>query len=589
MPRRGSRFLAGRASNPLAARFREIERAIRRRQRFNTSEVTTIVNNAISGGGGSGGGGSPVNTLIVEDEGVQQGTAERMDFVGGGVTASVVGSTATVEVPCPCECDEQLVLDGGWWQTPDHASLDITGDLDLRVGVAMDDWTPGVTKRLVGKWTDPSDLSYLLMLETNAGVPVTDRLALLHSVDGSTVLFSHATAALPAVDGEVLLVRATLDVNNGAAGFDKKFFYKTTTVANEDADRNSDSGWTQLGSTVTVAGATSIFSGIAVLTAGASSAGTGAIDGVLYGATVKDGIDGTTVADPNFAAEPTGTSSFVDDTGKTWTLEGQSAIPVGCLGETAVYDEGAFQGTVKEFDFVGSDVAAAVVGNRATVTVGGPGYRLVSVTYIAQGTTTYNTPAGIDAVYVECIGAGGGGGGTTTAAASAAVGGGGGGGGYAAVFVEGPAASYTVQVGAGGAAGNTTPGVGGTGTDTTFGSPSICTATGGTGGNGMAAGTAQAVGFGGASGVGTVGDLLLEAAPPSIAVRLSGTLAYSGGGGSAPRGGGGGRARTGAAAGNPGGIYGGGGGGGNVTNGSAAVAGGAGANGRIIVWEYASA
>lgn len=36
---------------------------------------------------------------------------------------------------------------------------------------------------------------------------------------------------------------------------------------------------------------------------------------------------------------------------------------------------------------------------------------LKSFTYIAQGTTTYTLPAGITAIYVECIGPGGGGGG----------------------------------------------------------------------------------------------------------------------------------------------------------------------------------
>lgn len=55
MPRRGSRFSAGRASNPLAARFRELEQAVRRRQNLNTAEVTTIASSVTSSGGGGGG------------------------------------------------------------------------------------------------------------------------------------------------------------------------------------------------------------------------------------------------------------------------------------------------------------------------------------------------------------------------------------------------------------------------------------------------------------------------------------------------------------------------------------------------------
>lgn len=103
----------------------------------------------------------------------------------------------------------------------------------------------------------------------------------------------------------------------------------------------------------------------------------------------------------------------------------------------------------------------------------------------------------------------------------------------------------------------------------------------------MTAGTTAASAGIGAPGAGTVGDVLLEAHPAQLAFRASGTVGFAGSGGSAPRGGGGGRGRASAGAAFAGGNYGGGGAGGSVLNGSSpAVVGGAGANGRIIVYEY---
>src|SRR5207244_3356966 len=99
-------------------------------------------------------------------------------------------------------------------------------------------------------------------------------------------------------------------------------------------------------------------------------------------------------------------------------------------------------------------------------------YRLIKVTTILQGTTTYTPSTGIRALLIEAIGAGGGGGGVATAVTNSGAAGGGGGGGYSSVFSTTIKASYPVVVGLGGPGGVAGANPGTAGTDTTFDSAS---------------------------------------------------------------------------------------------------------------------
>jgi hypothetical protein len=56
---------------------------------------------------------------------------------------------------------------GDFMQVPDEAALDITGDLDLRAEVALDNWTPSVTHPLVAKFGTAGNRSYRLDVDTN--------------------------------------------------------------------------------------------------------------------------------------------------------------------------------------------------------------------------------------------------------------------------------------------------------------------------------------------------------------------------------------------------------------------------------------
>jgi hypothetical protein len=205
--------------------------------------------------------------------------------------------------------------DGGA-STPDAASLDITGDLDLRVEITARDWTPSLVDHLVTKWTTTGNQrSYALILNTDG------TLGLLWSTNGTAVTTKTSTEAPSIPASGRLALRATLDVDNGAVGNDVKF-YTASSI---------DGTWTQLGSTVTTAGTTSIFASTAVGYIGASDAGvTSRFGGVVHAAQILSGINGTVVANPDFTAQANAAASFADTAtpAKTWTINSTAVIVV---------------------------------------------------------------------------------------------------------------------------------------------------------------------------------------------------------------------------------------------------------------------
>lgn len=219
---------------------------------------------------------------------------------------------------------------------------------------------------------------------------------------------------------------------------------------------------------------------------------------------------------------------------------------------------------------------------------------LVAVRVITDlGAGVYTPTDGTKRIFVECVGGGGGGGGATFAAggggspSTEAYGGGGGGGGYSAKLVTlDPAETYSYVVGAGGAGGSIAPTAGSTGGGTMFADGSFLevVGSGGLGGQPLAAGSTVVQVAGGAGGVPFGGDIDLPGAYGGNGVRINGSFGWSGFGGASGKGFGA-QARpreSGADAGN---LYGGGGSGAGA--GSASTAGGDGAQGVIVIWEYA--
>lgn len=199
---------------------------------------------------------------------------------------------------------------GSYASTPDHADLDIVGDLDLRVKAALTDWTPTAANALIGKWGAAGNRSYRFQVNTDG------TLGFQFTVAGTTAVPKNSTVATGITDGAAKWVRVTMDVDNGALGYDVTFYL---------SDNGMD--WTQLGDVVTTLVATSIHSGTAVLELGSIVTGTALLlNGYIYSAEVLSGIDGTVVASPDLTDLYPGKTSFTDEQGKVWTVHGSAAI-----------------------------------------------------------------------------------------------------------------------------------------------------------------------------------------------------------------------------------------------------------------------
>lgn len=213
---------------------------------------------------------------------------------------------------------------GDYASTADTATLDITGDLSLRGLVRSADWA-SAAQAVVDKWTTVGDQrSYLLWVDSDG------TLNLSWSTDGTAANVTTATAdTLPTPDSDgQLAVWADLDVDDGASGWAVTFYTATAL----------DGQWTQLGSVVdnSGGGTTSVHSGTAPLEVGAHSGGTAdRWTGSIMAVEVYDGIGGseTLVADPDFAVQDDGDTSFADSSGLTWTVNGNASI-VGPLLES---------------------------------------------------------------------------------------------------------------------------------------------------------------------------------------------------------------------------------------------------------------
>lgn len=230
---------------------------------------------------------------------------------GGTTITTQLGSTASADSNDPKFLDfdgtNYVYLPGvasNFLSTPDATALDIVGDIDLRVQVAMDDWTPSSNMVLLSKYLSPSNQSFRFF-QLSSGF-----LQLITYADGVTARSSTATVTTGVTDGAVKWVRATLDVDNGAVGSDVKFFTSNDGIT-----------WTQLGATVTTALTTSIYSGTAQVEIGSNDGGSSALAGKVYRAQILNGIDGTKVLDVDTSVIGSGSAtSFSALTGQTVTI-----------------------------------------------------------------------------------------------------------------------------------------------------------------------------------------------------------------------------------------------------------------------------
>ena len=193
--------------------------------------------------------------------------------------------------------------------------MSITGDIDIRVKVAMSDWTPSGFSALFSKWTDTTQNSFMFSVNTS-GVLVVNV-----STTGSNNISASSTAATGVSDGDSKWVRVTVDVDNGASGWTARFYTS-----------DDGSSWVQLGSDVVTGTVISLFDGTSNVAIGARSQGNAYLSKAkIFYVELRNGIDGTVVSkfDPS-EADWNATSWTSSDTSEVWTVN-QSGSPAAAL------------------------------------------------------------------------------------------------------------------------------------------------------------------------------------------------------------------------------------------------------------------
>ncbi|MFD6874538.1 MULTISPECIES: hypothetical protein [unclassified Streptomyces] len=201
--------------------------------------------------------------------------------------------------------------------TPDHASIDVTGDIDVRIEATVD-WYSTLYQSLMGRWSSVNgNRSWILRLSpSDAGA----FLVFGWSPTGLSANAVQAFSLLPQLPRRAAL-RATLDVNNGAGGWTCSLYWA----------ESLDGPWNLLNTTTTTSGTTSVHGGTAPLEiaptqtviAGVPPA---TLRGRVHRAELRSGIAGSVVAAPDLRALAPGTTSWADTAGRTWTVAGAAAV-----------------------------------------------------------------------------------------------------------------------------------------------------------------------------------------------------------------------------------------------------------------------
>ena len=300
-------------------------------------------------------------------DGVQYFNTLNANTVTSNVVTEAVGSPLT---RANTQFGDLHGVGGDYFSTPNVVTT--WPELDIRVRATRDSQN---TNMLFGK--DGAGQRAFQLYYAASGA-----FLFYYSEDGSTVLSTTLTSAVPFAVGELGWWRVTLDAATG----DIKFF---TADGNLEAPAISD--YTQQGATQNPAGgATSIAVTTAsfLVAAWALNTGTYPYDGSFYRGQVFNEIDGTTpVVDFTPGSYVSG-STFVSSTsGETWTLEGNASIfqppvdesgPFGYLAEKAstnlvLYSEDFTAGNWLQSVTVQADQATAPDGTLTADKVTGAG------------------------------------------------------------------------------------------------------------------------------------------------------------------------------------------------------------------------
>lgn len=207
---------------------------------------------------------------------------------------------------------ESAPFDGSRAQVASTAALNITTDLDVRIDLhAKTSSTTNIRTIIAGRGDQTTGFSWDIEHTNSKHVIVS------WSTDGVGILLLGSDVPVLPTSARAIL-RVTLDVDNGAGGHEAKFYLGQTITG----------PWMQIGATQLGAGTTSIFNAAKPLVVGLpeNTFHDVALDADVYRFQLRDGIDGTIIADANFETQTSDVTTFVDTAGRTWTIEGNSEL-----------------------------------------------------------------------------------------------------------------------------------------------------------------------------------------------------------------------------------------------------------------------
>lgn len=196
---------------------------------------------------------------------------------------------------------------------PDSNALDVTGDIELRGYFEADSWRSSANRGFISK-TDGSGAGG--QLAYTFGVTAANVLNLTWQISsGASFVTQNSTAQIvDPGDGVGQWLRVTLDVDNGASGYDLKFWTSTDPPTTAPGSVS----WTQLGSTVVGGAVTTIKATTNIVAIGSEANGSRGFNGRVYRAQILNGIAGTVVAD--FDASLCTQSGYTDAYSNVWTV-----------------------------------------------------------------------------------------------------------------------------------------------------------------------------------------------------------------------------------------------------------------------------
>lgn len=219
----------------------------------------------------------------------------------------------------PPSVDAGLLLPGtgNYVATPNAAALNITGDLEIAVRCAADDWSrTGAPQTLVAKGYAGV---YRLYLTTVGTIGIG-----LHLNTEGSMSYIVSTVPVPFADGEGGWLRATWDSATGIC----RFYTAPDSVVEPQT-------WTQLGADrLLPVGPGTLATNTVQLVIGGATALAEPFIGVMYRAIIRNGIDGPVVADWSAATH----ESPYHDGRRTWTVTGTGYEWVGTPQTTVAHD-----------------------------------------------------------------------------------------------------------------------------------------------------------------------------------------------------------------------------------------------------------